>query len=124
MRKMFGYSTNLIQELLNHPSVQALTAFLSIAAAALVGRLMFLAEQARSGKQKFFRWKLLLLEFPIALGMGLIGGGLAEYMDFDGMTAYAIVAALAYLGPQGVESAVQGFINRGKPGNGGSNEGK
>lgn len=69
---------------------------------AALGRAMFHISEARKAKRKFFGPELIW-ELPIAIGMALIGEGLAAYLDLSHPTSTGLVAALAYLGPRGAE---------------------
>lgn len=69
---------------------------------ALVGRAMWHSNEARSGRRRFFGPELIW-ELPIAIGMALIGEGLASYFNLGTTVATGLVAALAYLGPRGAE---------------------
>lgn len=70
--------------------------------AALTGRLMWHTAEVRRSKRSFFGWELLW-ELPFAVGMGLIGEGVATYIDAGPLLRPAIVGGLAYLGPRGTE---------------------
>lgn len=72
-------------------------------AGAVAGRLMWHSGEVRSGKRQFFG-KELLWEAPVAVGMAIIGEGLAGYMDLAQPASTALVAMLAYLGPRGAEA--------------------
>ncbi|MQX77844.1 hypothetical protein GHK80_17120 [Sinorhizobium medicae] len=50
-----------------------------------------------------FFGKELLWEMPIAVGMAFIGAALASWLALEQPMATGLIAALAYLGPQGSE---------------------
>ena len=80
---------------------------------ALIGRLMWHVGQVRKGTRAF--WSLeLLWELPLAMGMAIIGKGLAEYIGLSGNAEAALIAALAYLGPRGTEALLAGWLARRK----------
>lgn len=64
----------------------------------LLGRLLALAHNA--GRP--MGWSLLW-EVPIAIGMGIVGKGVAEYLAVDGFQHYAVVIAVAYTGPRVID---------------------
>lgn len=97
-----------------HEWVVALAIAIGYAAA---GRLMWHVGQVQDRKRRFWSWALLG-EGAIAIGMGVIGGGLAEYLALEGKASAALIAAVAYLGPRGTEAALRTlYLRRG--GNGG-----
>lgn len=53
-----------------------------------------------------FGWRLIVYETPIAIGFGIIGSGVAQYMKFDGMLANAVVVATGYIGPRVIDVLV------------------
>lgn len=69
---------------------------------ALIGRAMWHAQEVRKSRRKFFGAELLW-ELPIAVGMALIGEGLASWLQFGQPVSTGLIAALAYLGPRGAE---------------------
>lgn len=69
---------------------------------ALIGRAMWHAQEVRKARRKFIGWELLW-ELPIAVGMALIGEGLASWLQFGQPVSTGLIAALAYLGPRGAE---------------------
>lgn len=86
--------------------VQALQDMLGGAATAVVGalagRLMWHSTEVKKQNRKFFG-KELLVELPIAFGMGLFGEGVAGYFELTDTAGVALIVALAYLGPRGIE---------------------
>lgn len=69
---------------------------------AALGRAMWHISEARKARRKFLGPELIW-ELPIAVGMALIGDGLAAYLTLGQPTSTGLVAALAYLGPRGAE---------------------
>jgi hypothetical protein len=67
----------------------------------LLGRILALAHN--SGRPT--GWSLLW-EVPIAIGMGIIGKGVAEYLEVRGFQHYAVVIAVAYTGPRIIDLAL------------------
>lgn len=80
--------------------------------AAFGGRLMLLAQEVRLGNQKAIRLAVITVELPIALGMGMIGAGVSSFFGLGEAESYAVVAAMSYLGPQGLEEIVREIFNR------------
>lgn len=69
---------------------------------ALIGRGMWHMNEVRKLRRRFFGPELFW-ELPIAVGMALIGEGLASWMQLPPTTATGLIAAVAYLGPRGSE---------------------
>jgi len=89
---------NSIVELLNAWFGGAFTTMFG----AVIGRFMWHAQEVRRMKRKFWG-KELLWEFPIAIGMAIIGQGLASWLELGQETTTGLIASLAYLGPRGAE---------------------
>jgi hypothetical protein len=70
--------------------------------ASLFGRLMFHARAAQRGTRRFWSWHLAW-ELPVAVGMGMIGDGLATWLALADGTRIGFVAAVAYLGPHAID---------------------
>jgi hypothetical protein len=64
----------------------------------VLGRMIGIAR----ADQRRWGWRVLW-ELPVAVGMGWIGAGIAEYFDFRGFVAYASMIAAGYLGPRAVD---------------------
>jgi hypothetical protein len=79
--------------------------------AATLGRAMWHGNEARKGHRKFLGLELLW-EFPVALGMALVGESVASYLNVGPTTSTGLIAALAYLGPRGMEVLVQKWVAR------------
>lgn len=69
---------------------------------AALGRAMWHISEARKANRRFLGPELIW-ELPIAVGMAIIGEGLAAYLALGHPTSTGLVAALAYLGPRGAE---------------------
>lgn len=67
----------------------------------LLGRLIAWAHADR----RPIGWSLLW-ELPVALGMGVIGKGAADWAALDGFPEYAVTIAVAYVGPRCIDLAV------------------
>ncbi len=70
--------------------------------AAFLGRAMWHGNEARKGHRRFFGMELLW-ELPVAIGMAIVGESVASYLDASQPVRTGMVAALAYLGPRGLE---------------------
>lgn len=66
--------------------------------AGVIGRLMFHARQVQQGKRKPWTWALLF-DLPIALGMGWIVYGLAEWQHLTPQATVSAAIMASYLGP-------------------------
>ncbi|WP_193183288.1 phage holin family protein [Nisaea sediminum] len=91
--------------------LSSLVPYVSIFGASILGRLMYLAGLCRRGDRRFWSWSLLW-EIPVAFGMGLIGAGVAEYLDLGQMGALGTIAVASYLGPRGAEATLERFLDR------------
>lgn len=69
---------------------------------AALGRVMWHVQQARKGFRKFIG-REIVYELPIALGMALIGEGLASWLNLQQPASTGLIAMGAYLGPRGAE---------------------
>lgn len=67
----------------------------------LLGRALHLARADR----RPLGWSLLW-EVPTAIGMGIVGKGLADYLGLDGFTEYAVTISVAYVGPRVIDLAI------------------
>jgi hypothetical protein len=73
----------------------------------LLGRLLHLARADR----RPFGWSLLW-ELPMAIGMGFLGKGVADYIGLTGFPSYALTIAVAYIGPRFIDLAIEKFERR------------
>lgn len=74
-----------------------------------VGRLMFHARQVQQGRRRLFS-RSLLLELPIALGMGLVGAGVAEWWGFQGQVRDAVLVSSGFVGPRAIEQLIERLL--------------
>lgn len=51
-------------------------------------------------------FKLFLYEIPIAVGFGIMGGGIAQWLEIIGMAQSATMIASGYIGPRVVDILV------------------
>ncbi|MDI7924618.1 phage holin family protein [Ferirhizobium litorale] len=70
--------------------------------AAATGRLMWHTIEVRKAHRKFFG-KELCWELPLAVGMAIIGEGVAIWLEAGPLLRPGIIGGLAYLGPRGME---------------------
>lgn len=73
----------------------------------LIGRLMYLSEERRQP----FSWSLAW-ELPVAIGMGLIGRGIGEYLTLTGFMLFSISIACGYVGPRLISWALSAYANK------------
>lgn len=78
---------------------------------ALLARGLWHFRQVKMKRRKLFSMEVLI-EIPIAVISIIVGLGIAEYLEIDGMAAQAIVGCVAWLGPRGVEDILCRFIER------------
>lgn len=70
--------------------------------AAWLGRLAWHTQLVRLGQRRF--WSLeLLWELVLATALGFVADGIADYFEVHGKASTALVIAVSYLGPRGVE---------------------
>lgn len=82
---------------------------------ALLGRLMWHGQEVRAKRRRFLG-RELIWEFPMALTLGLIGEGLADWAEISSNTQAALIAGLAYLGPKGTQAILESWWQRRGPG--------
>lgn len=78
---------------------------------AFTGRLMYHSGEVKLGRRRFFG-KELLWEIPVAVGMAIIGDGIASYLGLGQPVSTGLVAMLAYLGPRGVETLLAAWLGK------------
>ena len=71
----------------------------------LIGRLMYLANERRQPLSMSLAWEL-----PIAVGMGLIGRGIGEYIGATGFFLFSMSIVTAYIGPRLISWAVSQYL--------------
>lgn len=74
----------------------------------VLGRLLALATSARRPSG----WNLLW-EIPLAIAMGVIGKGIADYFTLTGFPNFAVIIAVSYTGPRLIDIALSRY-NEGK----------
>lgn len=67
----------------------------------ILGRLIALASTVR----RPLGW-CLLWEVPLAIGLGVIGKGFADWLGLSGFPSYAVTIAVSYVGPRGLDIAL------------------
>lgn len=80
---------------------QVATSAAGASALGLIGRALHWVRQDR----RPIGWSLLW-EVPAAIGMGLLGKGLADYLGLDDFPEYALTIAVAYVGPRIIDAAL------------------
>ncbi|TAH36527.1 MAG: hypothetical protein EYC62_02470 [Alphaproteobacteria bacterium] len=81
---------------------ETLTSFAAALSAAFIGRLAKHVLLVQKGLRQF--WGVhLLLELPVAIFMGFVGSGLADWIHLTGRSTIGLVAAVSYLGPAAIE---------------------
>lgn len=80
--------------------------------AAVCGRMVWRTRMAQKGGKFFSRE--LIYEIPTVCFVYLIGVGLCAHMGWTGPTANAVVAAVSYLGPGGLQSFAQWYVRDNK----------
>lgn len=73
---------------------------------ALTGRLLYVFNLVRLGKRKGFFSIQTIWELGVAIGMGVVAGGLSEYLGLSGLSSAGFIAAVSYLGPHMIEIAL------------------
>lgn len=72
---------------------------------AFMGRLMWHTSEVRRQNRAMIS-KDLIWEVPVLFGMVLFGEGVTDYFKLGETAGMAVIVALAYLGPRGVEAAL------------------
>lgn len=83
-------------------------------AAAVTGRLVWHTRLVQRGDRKFFS-RELLYELPIVAFTYLVGAGIADHLGWTGPSAGATIAVVSYLGPAGLQRAIQLYAGRADP---------
>lgn len=79
---------------------------------AFVGRLLYVFNLVRLGKRKGFFSVQTIWELGVAIGMGVVAGGLSEYVGLTGLTSAGFIAAASYLGPHVIEIGLGWLANK------------
>ena len=72
---------------------------------ASVGRMLLHVNLVRMGKRKRFFSVQIIFELGVAIGMGIVAGGMADWLGLKGMTQAGFIAAASYLWPHTIEVA-------------------
>lgn len=70
---------------------------------AFLGRLLYVFNLIRIGRRSGFWTLQTLWELVVAIGMGVVCGGLAEWLGLAGLPYAGFISAGAYLGPHIIE---------------------
>lgn len=73
----------------------------------LLGRLVALSVASKRPTG----WSLLW-ELPLALGMGVVGKGIAESMQTTGFMHYAVIIGISYTGPRILDILTQRYLDK------------
>lgn len=79
---------------------------------AFVGRLLYVMNLVRLGKRNSFFSLQTFWELGVAVGMGVVAGGLSEYVGLTGLTSAGFIAATSYLGPHVIEIGLGWAANK------------
>ena len=74
---------------------------------ALVGRLLYITNMIRLGKRKSFSLLQTMWELGVAIGMGVIAGGVGEYLKLGDLEYAGFISAVSYIGPRIVDYALE-----------------
>lgn len=75
----------------------------------MLGRLLSLATSTKRPSGLSLLWEL-----PLAIGMGVVGKGTADYFNLVGFSNFAAIIAISYTGPRLLDIVVQRY-SEGKP---------
>jgi cobalamin synthase len=84
---------------------------LSTLMAAFMGRMMWHSTEVRKGRRRPYGPELFW-EIPVVLGMWFVGTGVAAHFQLTDPVSGAVVVALAYLGPRGIEALFLRWFSR------------
>ena len=76
-----------------------------------MGRLLWHIQEVQKSRRRFFSWHLIW-EVMTALAIGFVADGLAAWLGQTGKVAIGIVVVVSYLGPRGIEMAIERMIGR------------
>ncbi len=92
---------------------------LSLVPTAVLARILRCHCMVRIGeRRRFWSWDLIA-ELPMAVFCAILGGGAAQYLNLDLMAANALVGAVSWLGPRGIEIYIVRVVDRYAPKSGG-----
>lgn len=92
-----------------NPIVETITNFFGACMAALIGRITYHIGLVQRGVRRLLGIHLLL-ELPVAIFMGFVGSGLAEWLSLPPKSSIGLVAALSYLGPNAIEYIIAQWL--------------
>ena len=102
---------------------QLVAGILGMFPTAFLARFLLHHQLVRAGHRRFWS-RELLWELPMAVLCAIVGGGAAAILEVEGMAAHAVVGAVAWLGPRGLEVMLTRWAARYSPGGGGLRDGK
>jgi hypothetical protein len=79
---------------------------------AFIGRLLYVTNMVRTGRRRRFLTVQTAWELSVALGMGVVAGGLANYIGLTGLPAVGFISAASYLGPHAIEMGLGWMAQR------------
>lgn len=79
----------------------------------ILGRLMYRAKQAQSTEPPKLSWSVLL-DLPIAIGMGFVGYGLSAWWSMSGPSQVIPIIACGYLGLYTIDQVFVRLLSRTK----------
>lgn len=68
----------------------------------LLGRLLALSQPPRQA----LGWSLIW-ELPAAIALGILGKGLADWLNLNGFPNYAVTIAVSYTGPRAISMLIE-----------------
>jgi len=89
---------------------QLLTGLAGLLPTAAISRALAHHHLVRLGHRKFWSPELWW-EVPTVAFCGIVGGGLAAYLDLPLMAQHATVAVVAWMGPRGMEVFLTRWVN-------------
>ncbi len=70
----------------------------------MLGRMIALASATRKPTGISLLW-----EVPLAIGLGVVGKGLADWLGLTGFPNYAMTIAVSYIGPRAIDIALDRY---------------
>jgi hypothetical protein len=98
-------------EKLPSESQQLLAGLAGLLPTALLARLLLHNKMVKAGHRRFWS-KELFWEGPTAVFCAIVGGGVAASLNFEGMATHAVVGAIGWLGPRGMEVMLARYVDR------------
>ena len=78
---------------------------------AALARLLWHRHEVSAGRRRFWS-PALAWELPTAMLSAVMAGGVAQVLGLDGVASQAVVGAVAWLGPRGLEHLLTAWITR------------